>query len=252
MYLEPLLGLLDELNTNGGSDPVGVFSSQPWQSLVLVLDFKNAASDNYIAVLDEMLQPFKDRHYLTYANGTERKEGPLTIVAGGSKPKGLIAADDDRRHVFYNVHSLPTDRFPDGHADGTFCVSLSFRRLVGTVYGRLSEAQLQRVRGHIHAAHDLGLSIRIWGQPKYAWRIDVRAGVQRLMDKATNMLGVNRWLISPEYVAWPEKRYITEYIWDVLAKEGVDWIDVDDMQRVQRWVHDEHGDEDDGHDLLRS
>lgn len=245
MYLEPLLRLVDESNTNPSSTRgvVGVFSSQPWRSLVLVLDFKNPASDYYVAVLDKMLQPFKERDYLTYANATGRVEGPLTIVVGGSKPHGLVSADTDRRHVFYNLNSLPTDRFPNGQADRAYGLSLSFGKLVGTVYGRLSEEQLQKVRGQVHAAHDLGLSIRIWGAPKYAWKTDIRTGVQILMDSATSKFDSERWLPSPGYALWPWRTSLTEHVWEMLSEEGVDWIDVDDTERVERWMRIEYGKE---------
>lgn len=236
-YLEPLLRLLDEANiARRSEEPVGLFPDRPEQSLVLVLDIKNAGyQTNILQKLNQLLQPFRDKDYLTYADHSSHNQRPLTIVAGGRKPRPLLEKTTSRRDIFFNIHTLPEPGANHPDLSGAFGLALSFRKAVGPVYGRLSEEQVLILRRNITAAHERGLKVRVWGVPDRGWSLEWPV---QLQEAATLTGGLYTWYSEP---GWPNWAPIRERIWDVLADEDVDHIDVDDLAAAQRWAKKRNG-----------
>lgn len=93
MYVEPLVYILDQINNLGNVSAAlnssrlavnGIFESNPNTTLVLLIDFKQSpVATNIWNLLEEQLQPLRERQYLTYWNSTknERVLGPVTIVS---------------------------------------------------------------------------------------------------------------------------------------------------------------------------
>lgn len=84
---------------------------------------------------------------------------------------------------------------PDAYtSENSVYASVSFAQAIGHVlYGKLSDSQINLIRGHIRGAHRRGLKARYWELP--FWPIGLR-----------------------------------NYVWDVLVKEGVDLLNVDDLK----------------------
>ena len=76
----------------------------------------------------------------------------------------------------------------------SYYASVSFKRAVGWPWrGRLSKGQIESMRKQIAGAHARGLKVRYWSVP-----------------------------------SWP--RGMRNYLWRVLVKEGVDYLNVDDLK----------------------
>ncbi|GAA86872.1 similar to An13g01980 [Aspergillus luchuensis IFO 4308] len=221
LYLNPLLDLLQKHNTRSsqlepahhpGSFRAGVFSSDPSQTLVLLIDFKEQPEATWSMVM-EQLQPLRDSDYLTYFNGTDVITRPLTVVATGDAPFDRITSNQTYRDIFYDapldqLALLPpsteqSDR-PNPEADPTYSyknsyyASVDFRKTIGSLSrNRFSQGQLELVRKQVEAAHARGLKVRYWGTP-----------------------------------SWP--RGLRNHVWHVLVREGVDLINVDDLREATR------------------
>ncbi|RFU35712.1 hypothetical protein B7463_g558, partial [Scytalidium lignicola] len=80
----------------------------------------------------------------------------------------------------------------------SYYASTSFTRSIGRVWGsRLTQEQLQLIRGQIRGAHQRGLRVRYWGLPQ--WPIGLR-----------------------------------NHVWHILIREGVDMLNVDDLRHATK------------------
>ncbi|KAL8652015.1 MAG: hypothetical protein Q9226_004444 [Calogaya cf. arnoldii] len=254
LYVDPLVQILEKQNPttkfhpNGNVSQYGVFDTVPEQSLTLLIDFKTSGSALFPYVLSA-LEPLRSRGHLTYRNGTQTVNRPITVVGTGSTPFSLVESDLANPHhdIFFDAPlaamwegfpgealapalkseslvygadieaSLPEDaaaeqeQHPGSEDDmgqgmsgapqnlnaytseNSVYASVSFAQAIGHVlYGKLSDAQMNLIRGHIRGAHRRGLKARYWELP--FWPIGLR-----------------------------------NYVWDVLVKEGVDILNVDDL-----------------------
>jgi hypothetical protein len=239
VYLEPLVEMLDlhnrgklEWDASGsgsgseigdrdwdGDDIVGVFANDPKQTLVLLIDFK---SDGELLwpLLSDALTPLRDRGYLTHFNGSGVVTRPVTVVASGDVSFSRLVRNTTYRDIFYDAPlgtltqfpvddttTTTTDQDSNGqlmdspfNSNNSYYASVDFRKAIGPLQlGRLSETQLETLRGQVYAAHELGLKVRYWGNP--SWPIGLR-----------------------------------NHVWNVLVHEGVDVINTDDLKGVTRQV----------------
>ncbi|KAI2855451.1 Carboxylesterase family protein [Aspergillus niger] len=221
LYLNPLLDLLQKHNTRSsqlepahlpGSFRAGVFSSDPSQTLVLLIDFKEQPEVTWSMVM-EQLQPLRDGDYLSYFNGTDIITRPITVVATGDAPFDRITSNQTYRDIFYDapleqLALLPPSTGQSDHPDpeteptysykNSYYASVDFRKTIGSLSrNRFSQGQLELVRKQVEAAHARGLKVRYWGTP-----------------------------------SWP--RGLRNHVWHVLVREGVDLINVDDLREATR------------------
>jgi hypothetical protein len=240
MYVNPLISILERQNpvTEFHSSPDtpahGVFDTDPDQSLIFLIDFKTAGPATYHAVV-EQLAPLRERGYLTHFNGEEIIRGPITVVGTGNAPFDLIDADSSYRDVFFDAPldklvdlsedsdtDSDTDLSPESNTDPTlykrandhgqgqsgmpdkitattfnatnsFYASVSFRAAIGFPWPfHFTQNQMELIRRQVRIAHKHGLKVRYWALP-----------------------------------SWP--RSLRNHIWRVLALEGVDVLNVDDL-----------------------
>jgi len=248
LYLDPLLTILDRQNLEPefpspmDSPRSGVFDTDPTQSLILLVDFKNDPEATWDQ-LHSRLGQFRERKYLTYFNGTSVVPGPVTVVVSGDAPFHRVVQNPVYRDIFFdapldlmaNLHmpepppdppsfyhrvrslfSRDTDKVDapigfDGPDQGeakpkypqnpavysaanSYYASVSFMKSIGYPWhSTLSRPQLDLMRRQIRGAHARGLKVRYWGIP--AWPIGLR-----------------------------------NYLWRVLVREGVDYLNVDDIR----------------------
>ena len=273
LYIEPLLEILakqnptTEFHPNGNTSRNGVFDTDPSQSLTVLIDFKTSGPELWPYIKDA-LEPLRARGYLTHHNGKHFISGPVTVVASGDAPFDLIKSNisNSMHDVYYDApleelweeaNVLPDSegflegggsaeedaktgdrpwgkgklihrssqqrsdshdsayRFeakPRKNEDGpsamahpdiytsanSYYASVSFRSNIGWMWRhRLSHDQMRLIRGQIRGAHRRGLVVRYWELP--SWPISLR-----------------------------------NHIWDVLMKEGVDVLNVDDLRAATR------------------
>ncbi|KAL8768940.1 MAG: hypothetical protein Q9209_004995 [Squamulea sp. 1 TL-2023] len=259
LYVNPLVQILEKQNPSthfhpdGNVSQHGVFDTVPEQSLTLLIDFKTSGSALFPYVVSA-LEPLRSRGHLTYRNGTQTISRPITVIGTGNTPFSLVDSDDANPHhdIFfdaplaamweglpgetsppapkldslvygsdidaslpdnsvskYEQHSVSeedmgqgmsgTPENPDAYTtENSVYASVSFAQAIGHVlFGKLSDSQLSLIRGHIRGAHRRGLKVRYWELP--FWPIGLR-----------------------------------NYVWDTLVKEGVDILNVDDLDAATK------------------
>lgn len=230
MYVDPLVQLLDHYNQAVGkkapsaSPPApkhGLFPQSPAESLVLLIDFKNDGHALF-PLVSAHLAALRDKNYLTHYNGVATIPGPITVVATGNAPFDLILANTTHRDIFFDAPlasfspsfspspspSTPpaltgqgtVGTTPSSHFDSTnsFYASANFARAIGWLwFGGVSPAQRRRLRAQIQGATANGLRPRYWGTP-----------------------------------SWPAAR--REGLWRVLLREGVAYLNGDDLSAMGR------------------
>lgn len=233
LYIKPLVKILDSQNPQTTFHPSldnprnGVFDTKPGQTLVLLIDFKNDGHKIWPYV-SEHLEPLRQRKFLSYFNGTSFIEGPITVVVTGNAPWNEVVANTTYRDMFFDA---PLDLM--GKLDGkvakrsggqgrsgaapsdptmyslanSYYASVSFKSAVGWPWrGTLTRTQIEAMRKQIAGAHARGLKVRYWSVP-----------------------------------SWP--RGLRNYLWRTLVKEGVDFLNVDDLKSATTgdWNWDKKG-----------
>lgn len=234
LYVDPLFRFLEKRNTPTRFQHhrtfAGVFSEDPSQTLVLLIDFKSDGELLWDYVYAQ-LEPLRTAGYLSYFNGEKIVPRPVTVVVTGNAPFQKVLGNSTYRDIFYDAPLDQLHSAPESHqagSDGTesadqisrselpaaptstampgdmynytnsYYASVDFGRAIGRLHrNRFSQAQLDLIRAQIHAAHRRGLKVRYWGTP-----------------------------------GWP--RGLRNHIWHVLIREGVDVINVDDLRETTR------------------
>lgn len=203
LYIQPLVDILERQNpkTEFYNDNYrGVFDMDPNQTLTLLVDVKTSGAETWAKVV-EQLEPLRQRDWLTfYADGTTHTR-PITVVGTGNTPFDLLISNSTYRDYFYDapLHKLNSDY----DATNSYYASVSFGSTIGSPWmGGLGTEQIERIRAQVKAAHERGLKARYWDLPA--------------------------WPISTRY-----------RLWDLLVKEGVDLLNVDDVKGAakRKWKY---------------
>ncbi|MDX3380416.1 phosphatidylinositol-specific phospholipase C/glycerophosphodiester phosphodiesterase family protein [Streptomyces niveiscabiei] len=175
LYLEPLAA---RVRANHGSVYRG------WRGPVqLLIDIKTEGSSTYLE-LDRHLRRYPGL-FTTYAHGRVRKGAVTAVVSGDRAARGPLEAQTFRR-AFYDGRladlgsAAPASLIPLISDNWT----LNFTWLG---VGSFPEAERQRLRGIVSAAHERGQKVRFWATPDVAgpardalWAELLAAGVDYL------------------------------------------------------------------------
>jgi len=250
LYINPIVKLLDRMNQETGfanattnTTRRGVFEADPDQTLVLLVDFKTSGPETF-PLVHAQLEALREKDYLTYWDGTQLHNRPITVVGTGNTPFNLVIAETQHRDIFFDAPldkmweapsgldgsnalqqsqqeatvfsnqkssqgSMGTEdtTLDDFNSTTSYYASVSFMHAVGFVWrGRLSSKQMNIIRGQIQGAQRRGLKVRYWDTP--SWPVNLR-----------------------------------NHVWDVLIKEGADMLNVDDLKgaAIENWKIRTHG-----------
>ena len=208
LYLDPLTTILE--NQNKGSDLApssgisGVWDVDPSRGLVLMTDLKTEGSSTLDAV-QQQLEPFRQKGWLTYWNGTGIVPGPITHVGTGNTPFEAVLnssyANSTYRDVFFDapLDGLSADIY---NISNTYYTSTSLTGIFGgkanIPHSGLSKHQMGVVKSQIDQATSLGLASRYWDIP-----------------------------------AWPVSRRV--HIWNQLEGLGISMLNADAIVEAARW-----------------
>ena len=237
MYVDPLVTILDRQNPITPFHSVvdqprrGVFDTDPAQTLILLVDIKTDGAATWPQVI-KTLSPLRDRGYLTYYNGKEVVNGPVTVVGTGNTPFDLVISNSTYRDILFDapldylaegssreqrssarqsadkdenlgqgLSGTSSDLTPDVfNPTNSFYASTSFKKSIGFPWPfGLTARQMDTIRVQVRGAHRRGLKVRYWALPN-----------------------------------WP--RSLRNHIWRVLVNEGVDILNVDDLQSAARFL----------------
>ncbi|KAH8805729.1 hypothetical protein F5884DRAFT_823348 [Xylogone sp. PMI_703] len=251
LYVNPLVQILERQNPQtefyNGTDH-GVFDTDSGKSLTLLVDLKTGGAETWPVILKH-LEPLRERGWLTYVQDGKVHPRPITVVGTGNTPFDVLMANSTYRDAFFDapldemweprnssgdhdwsdladdmpgddaaeegsieeaaVHAktgdegqgksgvLPTDEFNETNS---YYASVAFSSGVGRLWkGRITPRQLKIIRGQIRGAHRRGLKVRYWDLP--SWPLGLR-----------------------------------NHVWDVLIREGVDMLNVDDLRAASKQV----------------
>lgn len=215
LYINPLLSILDRQNPDPQllsepeyHRPHGVFDTEPEQPLIFLIDFKTQG-DALWPYMYTALEPFRQRNYLTKIVNETIVEGPITVVGTGNTPFSAVISDELNPHkdVFFDA---PLEKMylasdvpsPSSSSEykynplNSFYASVALPKALDgnpNKDGEFSPGQIDLLRGQLRGAHARGLKARYWDTP--FWPIGMR----------------NR-------------------IWEILVREGVDLLNVDDLE----------------------
>ena len=234
LYVDPLRRILEGQNDRvrvggGGSgsgdddneDPErqarggwnGVFDTKLEQTLTLLIDFKDKKPKTFQRVLDA-LQPLRERGWLSHVNGSQRVEGPITVVATGDARFEDILDGNPHHDIFFDA---PLDSFWDTDSEGpkplnisstsssssstssskytplnSHYASTSFPKAIGYPWkGSITASQMKIIRAQVSAAQKAGLRARYWDTP--FWPISLRNNIweQLVEEGGVDILNVD-------------------------------------------------------------
>lgn len=213
LYVNPLVKILEDKNPasdfyNGSAN--GVFDTDPEQTLTLLIDVKTSGAETWPWVLAQ-LAPLREKGWLSFVENGVVTTRPITVVGTGETPFDVLTANTTYRDAFFDAPlsslSSPTSSSGQGltgtsssssfTTQNSYYASVSFSSAIGRLWNsRLSEKQIETIRRQVKEAHDRGLKARYWDLP-----------------------------------SWP--RGLRNHVWEVLVREGVDLLNVDDLRGVR-------------------
>ena len=217
-YLDPLLRLFETRTPSSRVDGVVLSDEDQTQDYVLLLEPKTSMRALWPYLVAE-LEPLREAGHLTHSNGTRVFPGRLTVVVSGRASVDILAPVDDTYNDIFFDGSLDELMLEDyesktwsnkgldskvsaGGGGGIsrqrspnsgkiFCATTNFKESIGYPHrGRFSGHQIELIRAQVRAAHQRGIRARYKDIPR-------------------------------------RHRKIRDLIWRVLAREGVDLIDME-------------------------
>lgn len=198
LYIQPILSTLHRQNPDTAfsqpGEQNGVFDTSSAQTLYFFIDIKTGSLETWPAVL-QALEPLRSGDWLTtyYQNNTLRRN-PVTVIGTGNTQLADVLASDPR-DVFFDapLAELLTSSAPYANLSESESpiASANFASVLGEVRRRdLSAEQLDKLRRQLKAAHDRGIMARYWNTP--SWPVGTRNAVWRVLwDEGVDLLNVD-------------------------------------------------------------
>jgi hypothetical protein len=204
LYIDPLLEILDHQNPTTefyqpGAMKNGVFDVDANQTLVLLIDVKMDPAE-ILEMVEDQLSPLRDRGYLSYFDGKDLIQGPITVVASGEATFELIVKNSTYRDIFLDAPLLAFsgEAASQFNKTNSYYASGSLFQVAGFPWlGTYSDSQIEKIKAHINATHAAGLDVRFWDTP--GWPIGMR-----------------------------------NYVWQLLIQLGEDMLNADDVKAAAR------------------
>ncbi|OJJ47144.1 hypothetical protein ASPZODRAFT_132095 [Penicilliopsis zonata CBS 506.65] len=194
-YLGPLWNELELLSHAPGqaTSLQSLFDAETNRTFVLVLNFKSPMQMLWPQV-DALLDPFRQKGYLTHLNGSQVVHRPVTVMFSGRVASGdmdMVAPDiffdrtlDDLVLEDEEEHPQQSPKTPPGTAANVMAATANFKESIGRPHrGRFSPRQVELIRAQVQAAHRRGLLARYEGLPQWhgklrdlIWQTLVQAG----------------------------------------------------------------------------
>ncbi|KAH7071344.1 hypothetical protein BKA63DRAFT_71109 [Paraphoma chrysanthemicola] len=195
LYIHPILDTLHRLNPKSQfaqeGEQNGIYDTSSGQTLYFFIDLKTASDETWPAVL-EALEPLRSGNWLTTFDGKELYRRPVTIIGTGNTVLQDVL-DYLPRDMFYDapLAQLNASQYADLSANEAPIASTNFAASFGDVRKReLNEGQLELLKKQIGLAHEKGIMARYWNQPAYP--IGTRNAIWRILwDEGVDLLNVD-------------------------------------------------------------
>ncbi|KAI0125366.1 PLC-like phosphodiesterase [Xylariales sp. AK1849] len=195
LYIQPILEVLRRQNPNStfvtnAPTKNGVYDTSSGQTLYLFIDVKTDGSMAWPYVV-EALAPLRDAGYLTTFNGTAVVSGPVTVIGTGNAPLNQVQGVSPRDY-FWDAQ-IPTlnTTFSNITKEVSPIASTDFASQFGEVRSKgFNSTQLALLQTQVKTAHAKGILVRYWDQP--GWPIGTRNAIWReLWDEGVDILNVD-------------------------------------------------------------
>ena len=194
LYISQILSVLQAQNPNTSfvSSPThnGVYDTVGTQTLYLFVDVKTDGPTTWPYVV-KALQPLRAGGWLTTVDGNTTTNGAVTVIGTGNTPLNLVQGVSPRDY-FYDA-PIPTlnSTFSNITAVVSPIASTDFAVQFGTVTNQtFSASQLALLRAQVATAHAKGIKVRYWDQP--GWPVGTRNAIWRqLWDEGVDLLNVD-------------------------------------------------------------
>jgi hypothetical protein len=149
-----------------------------------------------LEAVQEQLDSFRQKGWLTYWNGTDIVPGPILHVGTGSTPFDAVLnslySNSTYRDVFFDVPL--NDLSPIYNVSNSYYTSTSLTGIVGGLskipHSGLTRDQMKAVKAQIDQATNLGLVSRYWDIP--GWPVDTMTKIWDQLEQAgVGMLNVD-------------------------------------------------------------
>ncbi|TKA57556.1 hypothetical protein B0A49_09974 [Cryomyces minteri] len=194
LYIQPILDVLHRQNppTRFVSGPTknGVFDTSSGQTLYLFVDVKTPGPTTWPAVV-KALEPLRNASYLTTFNGTGVTPGPVTVIGTGNTPLDQVQPVQQRDYFWdAQIPALTTSQ-ANITRNVSPIASTGFAAVFGQVRNQtLNATQLSTLRSQVATAHARGIQVRYWDQP--GWPVSTRNAIWRtLWDEGVDLLNVD-------------------------------------------------------------
>ncbi|KAF4555196.1 Hypothetical protein D9617_3g022680 [Elsinoe fawcettii] len=195
LYVDPLVSIIEAQNPPSafinGPTKNGVYDTASTQTFYLWIDIKTDGPPTW-PVAVRALQPLRERGWLTTvsSNGTITP-GAVTVIGTGNTPLSQVQGVAPRDY-FWDA-PIPTlgTTFNNITASVSPIASTSFTRVFGSVRTQgLNDTQLSLLRSQIATAKSKGIRTRYWELP--LWPVGTRNAVWRqLYDEGVDLLNVD-------------------------------------------------------------
>ncbi|KAH8676770.1 hypothetical protein BGZ60DRAFT_526197 [Tricladium varicosporioides] len=198
LYINPIMDVLKRQNpTNSkflsSTTHNGVFDTDAGQTLYLFVDLKTDGATTWPFVV-KSLEPLRQAGFLSSTNGTAFTSRSITVIGTGNTPLSLVQPISSRDYFWDAPIPTLNSTFSNITSLVSPIASADFAAVFGPVFGTsMNETQLELLRAQVKTAHGKGIKLRYWDQP--GWPVSTRNG-----------------------------------IWRQLRSEGVDLINVDDVE----------------------
>ncbi|KAF2727936.1 hypothetical protein EJ04DRAFT_593400 [Polyplosphaeria fusca] len=192
LYLDPLVNIFTHRNVSTASTKdkdTGVFDTDPNTSIVLLIDFKNDAEKTWPILLSQ-LEPLRAKNWLTYFDGSNIVQGPLTVVGTGITPFDRVQSMGSDRYIFFDAPLDDVDN-PKYNSTNSYYASVQMGKATGRFwFNKVTSKQVDVIRTQIESAAAKGFRSRYWDTP--SWPISLRDKVWfTLTDNDVGMLNVD-------------------------------------------------------------
>ncbi|KAL6719474.1 hypothetical protein ACLMJK_003714 [Lecanora helva] len=195
LYIDPILDTLRRQNPNSSflDAPThnGVFDTVSTQTLYLFVDVKTDGPSTWPYVV-RALEPLQSGGWLSTINSTAQfTSKAVTVIGTGNIPLFQVQPVTPR-YYFYDA-PIPTlnSTFSNITSLVSPIASTDFEANFGSVPGTsLNDTQLALLRAQVKTAHAKGIMLRYWDQP--GWPISTRNGIWRqLKDEGVDFINVD-------------------------------------------------------------
>ncbi|CAG8955486.1 hypothetical protein HYFRA_00010353 [Hymenoscyphus fraxineus] len=195
LYVSPILDVLKRQNPKSRFLPApthnGVFDTDAGQTLYLFVDLKTDGASTWPVVI-KALEPLREAGFLTRVNNGTLTKGAVTVIGTGNTPLNLVQPVLSRDYFWDGPIATLNTTFSNITASVSPIASASYKSTFGTVTGAkgLNETMLEVLRGQVKVAKEKGILLRYWDQP--GWPIGTRNGIWRqLRDEGVDLINVD-------------------------------------------------------------